>query len=325
MRLQPPPPDTTPDPHSSHPPNDSISPSSSLRDDSEMDAEIDQLDSDSDQDAIQSLSSKDKNGPARTERAPGCSLLPTARLENILQADGVTGNLALSKEALFVLSIATEEFIKRMAQAGHIHATAQRRNAVQYIDMDTIPTPIPLSDAMQFRLAKEKEMLEDNPALAMSATTTSALYPVQNGVTSKPRGKGRTNGHEKSNGNISPVPQPERHLAEHLMSDRNGNKSNAVNGHMNPSWVNFSNGALSSGYSTPFTNNEGQLPSHVQNLPGVSNDNASRPHSPNRPVHSQSNTLNSLNPLNGTWLRGPGLIEPDHVGRTIYSRDRQGE
>jgi hypothetical protein len=69
-----------------------------------------------------------------------------------IQRLGVTGNLALSKEGLFVLSIATvceiiisflfcclianqEEFIKRLIQAGHREASAHRRNQINYTDM----------------------------------------------------------------------------------------------------------------------------------------------------------------------------------------------
>ena len=65
---------------------------------------------------------------------------------------GITTNLSMSKEASFVLSIATvpipfvlcdsgayttpqEEFIKRMVQAGHLQASASRRNIVNYVDM----------------------------------------------------------------------------------------------------------------------------------------------------------------------------------------------
>ncbi|KAG6894652.1 hypothetical protein C0993_011066 [Termitomyces sp. T159_Od127] len=52
-----------------------------------------------------------------------------------MSADGVTGNLSLSKEGLFILSVAAEEFIKKMAQAGHLRASNERRTAVDYSDM----------------------------------------------------------------------------------------------------------------------------------------------------------------------------------------------
>lgn len=89
--------------------------------DVEAELEVDQLDSDTD--AETEANASKKKSPSG-ERIPGSSLLPAMRLENIIQADGmsartclasdalnvspgVTGNLALSREGLFVLSIAT--------------------------------------------------------------------------------------------------------------------------------------------------------------------------------------------------------------------------
>lgn len=83
-----------------------------------------------------------------------------ALLINAHASAGGTGSIALSKEATYVLSIATvslnhipfrstsltrldvqEEFIKRMAQAGHRQAAADRRTNVNYEDMCTYPCP----------------------------------------------------------------------------------------------------------------------------------------------------------------------------------------
>lgn len=92
-----------------------------LVDESEAEDDVDQLDSDSAGEESPSASNR-PNHVAGT-RIPGESLLPTIRLENIIQADGtpvqltflapecyicsgVTGNLALSKEGLFILSVA---------------------------------------------------------------------------------------------------------------------------------------------------------------------------------------------------------------------------
>ncbi|KAI0061682.1 hypothetical protein BV25DRAFT_1805254, partial [Artomyces pyxidatus] len=118
------------------------------------------------------------------ERVPGQSLLPQTRLENILRADGASG--PMSKEAQFALSVATEEFIKRLARAGYQHASAQKRTIVQYRDMgatthmrghphtltrleDILPAPLPLSVALERRAAKEKELLDEDPALTAPA------------------------------------------------------------------------------------------------------------------------------------------------------------
>ncbi|KAF9454787.1 hypothetical protein P691DRAFT_199094 [Macrolepiota fuliginosa MF-IS2] len=81
---------------------------------SEPDAEeeIDQLDSDSDtaldQQQQPDVPAPKKPPPSRSgERRPGQTLLPTVRIENILQAEGLLGNLSLSKEGIFLLSVAT--------------------------------------------------------------------------------------------------------------------------------------------------------------------------------------------------------------------------
>jgi hypothetical protein len=135
---------------------------------SEPDDEVDQLDSESDVD-VSELDMTMKNGTGSGERMPGHSIIPALRLENIIQADGkfyvvsslylvqeaagVAGNLSVSKEGLFILSIATvsnsqltsllfilnhrlkEEFIKRMAEAGHLQASSERRTSINYRDM----------------------------------------------------------------------------------------------------------------------------------------------------------------------------------------------
>ncbi|KAJ7459852.1 hypothetical protein FB451DRAFT_1182145 [Mycena latifolia] len=125
------------------------------------------------------------------ERIPGESLLPSLRLESIIQAEGVMGSLALSKEGLFMLSVATEEFIKRLAQGGHRQASVERRTSVNYRDMaattqqyqefmflqETIPSPVSLSEALKLRELKEKEMIDDDPAL------TPATYSSTSGQT----------------------------------------------------------------------------------------------------------------------------------------------
>ncbi|KAJ7603942.1 hypothetical protein FB45DRAFT_958442 [Roridomyces roridus] len=137
------------------------------------------------------------------EREPGESLLPAHRLEGIIQAEGVMGTLALSKEGLFLLSIATEEFIKRLVQGGQRQAGVERRTMVTYRDMaatteqyqefmflkETIPYPVSLSEALQLREAKEKEILEDALVAPTSTVATTS--------TSKSKGKSRANGKEK--------------------------------------------------------------------------------------------------------------------------------
>ncbi|KAJ3513036.1 hypothetical protein NLJ89_g3174 [Agrocybe chaxingu] len=197
--------------------------------DVEADLEVDQLDSDTDP--------EDQRDPAKAsatkvtstrpgERVPGHTLLPAVRIENMIQADGAISAFALSKEGLFILSTASEEFIKRLIQAAHREAAAHRRNQINYPDMaattrqyqefmflsETIPPPIALIDALMLRQEKERALLEDNPALAAPSPipswplSVSDIPPSQpSSSTSKPSKKPRAsvNGKEKSNGSHS--------------------------------------------------------------------------------------------------------------------------
>ncbi|KAI6044785.1 hypothetical protein EDC04DRAFT_3137558 [Pisolithus marmoratus] len=205
--------------------------------DSEGDVEIDELVSDTEDEQLTSASvaGQKKGGRKLGERMPGTTLLPASRVENMIHSDGasttwmrlaasshvdtfmtfkgVTGNLSMSREAVFTISVATEEFIKRMVQAGHRSAAAVRRNTVHYTDMgmlghfnlgfvaqlfspasstqqyqefmflqDTIPEPISLLEALARREAKLKEDLAANPAVASSIqgqSTSSA--PILSG------------------------------------------------------------------------------------------------------------------------------------------------
>lgn len=148
--------------------------------DSENEAEVDELESDTDPEdelAASASANQKRSGRRLGERTPGTTLLPPSKVENIVQPDT---SIIMSKEALFVLSVATEEFIKRMAQAGHRQAAAKRRGTVNYSDLacstqqyqefmflqDTIPEPISLAEALDRRAMKEKEDLEANPAMS---------------------------------------------------------------------------------------------------------------------------------------------------------------
>ncbi|KAK0201747.1 hypothetical protein DFS33DRAFT_1349693 [Desarmillaria ectypa] len=203
--------------------------------DSDVEAEVDQLDSDTeglDEPNANGTSASANNAVSvtRNSRPVGQTLLPGARLENIISADGVTGSLSLSKEALFILSIATEEFIKRLAQGGLRQANSERRSAVQYRDMaattlqyqefrflqDTIPTAITLADAIFLREETEKQLFDEEPVpLKPSTSNVNYTYPVipplpstkpslPLNMSSKAKGKSRAaNGKEKSNGSPS--------------------------------------------------------------------------------------------------------------------------
>ncbi|KAJ6508797.1 hypothetical protein C8R45DRAFT_454374 [Mycena sanguinolenta] len=149
------------------------------------------------------------------EWARACYHPSASKASSSIQAHGVMGSLALSKEALFVLSVATEEFLKRLAVNGHRQASVERRNSIIYRDMaatteqyqefmflrETIPTPLSLAEALQLRELHEKEMLDDDPALATSATLSLTAAPTPS--TSKPKAKKAANGKDKQNRNGS--------------------------------------------------------------------------------------------------------------------------
>jgi len=112
---------------------------------------------------------KPKVKPKITQRVAGESLLPTSRVQKIIKADKEMAGVA--KEALHLISVATEEFIKRLSQAAHQQATREKRTTVQYRDMATavlrndeltfleeiIPQTISAPAALLKRRIKEKE------------------------------------------------------------------------------------------------------------------------------------------------------------------------
>ncbi|KXN88169.1 hypothetical protein AN958_07628 [Leucoagaricus sp. SymC.cos] len=154
---------------------------------SEPDAEeeIDQLDSDSDVPPEQPPDAPAPSVPKRPsqarsgERRVGQTLLPAVRVENILQAEGLTGNINLSKEAVFLFSIATEEFIRNYSKLAHGRAQFYNRNMVRYDDLakvtesrsnyrflrDTIPVAVSLALAFAARSKREKDLFRDDPAM----------------------------------------------------------------------------------------------------------------------------------------------------------------
>ncbi|KAF8517421.1 histone-fold-containing protein, partial [Hysterangium stoloniferum] len=71
--------------------------------------------------------------PPNADRPPGKSLLPTARVQRIMKADKELPSC--NKEAVFLISVATEEFIKRLGQAGQQQATKAKRSTVQRKDV----------------------------------------------------------------------------------------------------------------------------------------------------------------------------------------------
>ncbi|KAJ7675838.1 hypothetical protein DFH06DRAFT_669636 [Mycena polygramma] len=295
--------------------------------------ELDELNSDSDEDP----------GPG-IERIPGESLLPSRGLENIIQADGVTGSLALSKEGLFILSVATEEFIKRLTQGGHRQASAERRVSVNYRDMaattqqyqefmflrETIPTPVSLSDALKLRELKEKEMLDDDPALAAPTPYSSTVGHAPS--TSKSKAKNRAlNGKEKQrNGDPSQVrwdyedtPPSNGHIPAAPST------STSTRGGRESGWTRWPNGQsfiAVDPLSAPPQHNGDALAAPQQPKPSV-NGQASAPPRPREPetapARQHPNYWRSASPwstglLDTSASRQPGATSRDAAGLAAY-------
>ncbi|TFY62744.1 hypothetical protein EVG20_g6597 [Dentipellis fragilis] len=79
---------------------------------------------------------KASKGPAALIHVPGKSVLPFSRVQKVLKADEELPTV--SREAIFLISKTTEEFIKRFAQAGLRIAQAEKRTTVQYKDMASL-------------------------------------------------------------------------------------------------------------------------------------------------------------------------------------------
>ncbi|EJU03221.1 hypothetical protein DACRYDRAFT_40613, partial [Dacryopinax primogenitus] len=78
---------------------------------------------------------KSKPKQKKSERDVGKTLLPVARVQKILKADKEMSTCG--KDAVFLISVAAEEFIKRLAQAGHQQAQRDKRSTVQQRDLGT--------------------------------------------------------------------------------------------------------------------------------------------------------------------------------------------
>ncbi|KAG5341123.1 hypothetical protein C0989_011346 [Termitomyces sp. Mn162] len=100
------------------------------------------------QDRSEDVSQPEKKAPVRKEhvvlvREAGKSLLPFARVQKIIKADKVASQVArilleipiVAKDATFLISLATEEFIKRRTEAGKMVAEREKRATVQHKDI----------------------------------------------------------------------------------------------------------------------------------------------------------------------------------------------
>ncbi|KIY67559.1 hypothetical protein CYLTODRAFT_422436 [Cylindrobasidium torrendii FP15055 ss-10] len=162
-------------------------------------------------------------------RKLGSSVFPLEHIEAMIAAEG-TASLQVSREALYVITVATEEFIKRLTLSGVQRAGTAARSEVQYDDLasstmqqqefrfleDFIPTPISLEEALALREKVEAYVFEaDEPQLSVYRAPPRAA-PIANNISKIRAGsddtssrasssKGRSNG--QSNG-YAPSPPP---------------------------------------------------------------------------------------------------------------------
>ncbi|KAH9936284.1 uncharacterized protein B0H18DRAFT_973171 [Fomitopsis serialis] len=223
------------------------------------DEEIDQLDSglnsEEEMDELEEpVASSSRARPKKTgDRAPGHTLIPSARVENILE--GSEAGAHLSKEALYMLSVATEEFVKRLAHAGQRMAGREARQLVYYRDVasaaqkhhefnfaqDVIPAPMSLAEALGRRAAREQELADTDPAIAPPVDPWAIPPPLSDlsvseapsaaGSTSSTRTKSRTrqphvNGNEEADGSSASAPV----ISRSRQRDASGRYSMGTNG-----------------------------------------------------------------------------------------------
>jgi len=79
---------------------------------------------------------RERKEPVELVREQGRSLLPFARVQKIIKADKEIP--AVAKEAAFLISFATEEFIKHLCQAAHHVADRDKRLTVYHRDIASV-------------------------------------------------------------------------------------------------------------------------------------------------------------------------------------------
>ncbi|WWC95185.1 hypothetical protein V866_002040 [Kwoniella sp. B9012] len=116
-----------------------------------------------------------KQRQSLAEKQLGTTIFPISRVKKIIKADKELDNM--SSEAVFMISVATEYFIKHFMEEGYTKARLEKRKTVNYKDMaavvarseefdflkDVIPQPINLSEALERR--KQKLANDENPGL----------------------------------------------------------------------------------------------------------------------------------------------------------------
>ncbi|SJX62267.1 related to DPB3-third-largest subunit of DNA polymerase II [Sporisorium reilianum f. sp. reilianum] len=122
-----------------------------------------------------STTSPSKSG-SKSQR--GVSIFPTARVARIIKADRDVD--ICSKEATFLISMATEIFVRKLTDEAYTNAKLDKRKHIFYKDLsravqqnefleflkDAIPTPMALSSALEARQDKlQQKQTEENMIL----------------------------------------------------------------------------------------------------------------------------------------------------------------
>ncbi|KAF9534512.1 hypothetical protein CPB83DRAFT_756459 [Crepidotus variabilis] len=119
---------------------------------------------------------KAKKSAEEVVRVPGRSLLPFATVQRIIKADVEIPIVA--REATFLISVATEEFIMRLCEAGLDVAEKENRTTVRYEDIATV-----VRRADEFLFMEEIlpwTSLDPLPKRAkLKATTDALIKPVK--------------------------------------------------------------------------------------------------------------------------------------------------
>ncbi|KLO05925.1 hypothetical protein SCHPADRAFT_838704 [Schizopora paradoxa] len=79
---------------------------------------------------------KDRDAPSSFQHEVGRSAFPITRVQKILKADKELPIIA--REAVFAISVATEEFIKQICSASQKQAEREKRTTVQKKDIVTV-------------------------------------------------------------------------------------------------------------------------------------------------------------------------------------------
>ncbi|KAI4522724.1 hypothetical protein K525DRAFT_246539 [Schizophyllum commune Loenen D] len=169
---------------------------------------------------------------AKEFRLPGTSLFPSDVVDRVTQSHGATHTVGMSREASYVLSIATEDFIKRLVLGAYEEAQGERRNVINYHDVaattqqyqelfflqETIPQPMALTDALRASEQREKELMNEDPAIAPEAPADVPSTYISSGYASSKTRPPAAQGHPPAHQPHQPHPPSQAQTPIHTPS-----------------------------------------------------------------------------------------------------------